>query len=86
MAYLEADELLLVGGVGANRRLQEMLDTMCRERDAKFYCPPSSLMGDNGAMIAYLGLLMYRNGHSTKIEESTVKPDFRVEDVDVNWD
>jgi N6-L-threonylcarbamoyladenine synthase len=86
MAYLEVDELLLVGGVGANARLQTMLKKMCEERKASFYAPPKELMGDNGAMIAYLGLLMHKNGYSTKIEESTVKPDFRVEDVDVNWE
>ncbi|RLI84193.1 MAG: bifunctional N(6)-L-threonylcarbamoyladenine synthase/serine/threonine protein kinase [Archaeoglobales archaeon] len=86
LAYLNLDEVLLVGGVGANSRLQEMLKTMCEDRNAKFYAPPKELMGDNGAMIAYLGLLMYKHGYKTPIEESAVKPDFRIEDVEVNWD
>ena len=30
------NEVLLVGGVGANRRLQEMLRTMCEDRGARF--------------------------------------------------
>ncbi len=86
LAYLGLDEVLLVGGVGANRRLQEMLRTMCEDRDAKFYAPPVNLMGDNGAMIAYTGLLMYKNGYETPIEESYAKPDFRIESVEIAWD
>ncbi len=86
LAYLNLDEVLLVGGVGANERLQEMLRIMCEDRGARFYMPPKELMGDNGAMIAYTGLLMYKHGYTTPIEESYVKPDFRIEDVDIRWD
>ena len=85
MAFLELDELLLVGGVGANKRLQEILRTMCEERGAKFYAPPKELMGDNGAMIAYTGLLMYKHGYETKLDESKVLPNFRIEEVEVRW-
>ncbi len=86
LAYLNLDEVLLVGGVGANGRLQEMLRIMCEDRGARFYMPPKELMGDNGAMIAYTGLLMYKHGYTTPIEESYVKPDFRIEDVEIRWD
>ncbi len=86
LAYLDLDEVLLVGGVAANKRLQEMLKIMCEDRNARFFVPPIELTGDNGAMIAYTGLLMYKHGHETPIEESYVKPDFRIEDVEVNWD
>ncbi len=85
LAYLGLDEVLLVGGVGANLRLQEMLRTMCEDRGAKFYAPPRELMGDNGAMIAYTGLLMYRHGYVTEVEKSQVKPDFRIEEVEITW-
>ncbi len=85
MAYLSRDEALLVGGVGANSRLQEMLRTMCEDRKAKFYAPPKEYMGDNGAMIAYTGLLMFKFGLKTDIGESFIKPDFRIEEVEVLW-
>ncbi|ADC66356.1 metalloendopeptidase, glycoprotease family [Ferroglobus placidus DSM 10642] len=85
MAFLELDELLLVGGVGANKRLQEILGIMCEDRGAKFYAPPKELMGDNGAMIAYTGLLMYKHGYETKIEDSMVLPNFRIDEVEVRW-
>ena len=86
MAYLNLDEALLVGGVGANRRLQEMMKIMCSERNARFYAPPKELMVDNGAMIAYLGLLMYKNGYETKVENSAIKPDFRIDEVEIKWE
>lgn len=85
LAYLDMDEVLLVGGVAANRRLQEMLGVMCEDRGAKLYVPPKELAGDNGAMIAYTGLLMYKHGLETPIDKSYVKPDFRIEDVEVKW-
>jgi len=68
------DEVLLVGGVGANSRLQEMLRVMCEERGAKFYVPERKYLGDNGAMIAYTGKLMLESGQSLPIEESRVNP------------
>ncbi len=86
LAYLSLDEVLLVGGVGANERLQEMLRVMCEDRGAKFYAPPKELMGDNGAMIAYTGLLMFKHGYEMPIEKSFVKPDFRIEEVEIRWD
>ena len=49
------NEVLLVGGVGANRRLQEMLRIMCEDRGARFFVPEQKYLGDNGAMIAYTG-------------------------------
>jgi len=42
-------------------------------------------MGDNGAMIAYLGLLMYKSGYRTTIAESKVNPNFRPDEEKVRW-
>lgn len=78
-------EVLLVGGVGANARLQEMLKTMCEERDAQFFVPERKYLGDNGAMIAYTGKLMLESGQSSAIEKSQVNPSFRSDEVEVTW-
>jgi len=86
LAYLGLDEVLIAGGVGANSRLREMLKIMCEDRNARFYSPPKELLGDNGAMIAYTGLLMYMHGYETPVEKSQVRPDFRIEEVEVLWD
>lgn len=85
LAHTEKEEVLLVGGVGANMRLQEMLRAMCEDRGARFYAPPRKFMGDNGIMIAYTGLLMYQSGNTLRVEDSGVIPGYRPEDVDVTW-
>lgn len=85
VAHTGKDEVLLGGGVGANLRLREMLNIMCEERGIKFYAPQKRFMGDNGSMIAYLGLLMFEEGTVTPIEESHVRPNYRPDDVLVNW-
>ena len=79
------DEVLLVGGVGANARLQEMLRIMCDERGAHFFVPERKYLGDNGAMIAYTGKLMLESGQTLAIENSQVNPSFRSDEVEVTW-
>src|SRR5512136_3218497 len=79
------NEVLLVGGVGANRRLQEMLRIMCEERGARFFVPEQKYLGDNGAMIAYTGKLMLESGISLPVDSSQINPSFRSDDVEVTW-
>ncbi|MEK6898136.1 MAG: tRNA (adenosine(37)-N6)-threonylcarbamoyltransferase complex transferase subunit TsaD [Nanoarchaeota archaeon] len=88
MAHLGKNELLLGGGVGCNKRLQEMCRIMCEERNAKFFVPEKSLLVDNGAMIAFLGEIMFNAGikfSSKKAQELDIKPRQRTDDVEVNW-
>ncbi len=85
LAHLEKDEVLLVGGVGANSRLKDMLKTMCDERGAKFFAPDNRFMKDNASMIAYTGLLMFKKGITTPISESFVRPDYRPDNVCILW-
>lgn len=85
VAHTGKREVLLAGGVGANSRLREMLTIMCEDRGIDFYVPEKRFMGDNGAMIAYLGLLMYKSGYRTSIAESKVNPNFRPDEAVVKW-
>jgi N6-L-threonylcarbamoyladenine synthase/protein kinase Bud32 len=85
MSLAGKNEVLLVGGVGANKRLQEMLRTMCEERGAQFFVPEQKYLGDNGAMIAYTGKLMLESGLSLPIESSQINPSFRSDEVAVTW-
>ena len=85
MGHLGKDEVLLAGGVGANRRLQQMLQTMCEDRGGRFFVPAKKFLGDNGIMIAYLGLLMLNIGSITPIAQSQVRPNYRPDDVEVTW-
>ena len=90
LAHTGKKELLLGGGVGCNSRLQEMCEIMCKERGCKFFVPPRPLLVDNGAMIAYLGEIMWKKGvgiYSDKSEKENmdIDPKERTDDVEVKW-
>jgi universal protein Kae1 len=85
LAHTEKKQVLLTGGVAANKRLQAMLAIIAAEHDAKFNVVPLQYATDNGAMIAWTGTLAYRHGLTTPIEESMVKLRWRVDKVDVPW-
>jgi len=86
LAHTGKKELLLGGGVACNSRLQEMCKIMCKERGAKFFCPETSLLVDNAAMIAYLGEIMFKSGiKEFDLEKIDIKPRERTDDVEVSW-
>lgn len=85
MAHVEKEEVLLGGGVVQNMRLREMVSIMAEERGAKMFVPIPQLCVDNGAMIAWTGLLMYRAGERMEIEDTRVEQRFRTDQVEVSW-
>ncbi len=85
LAHLGKDQVLLTGGVAANMRLQEMLNKMCEERGAKFKVVPREFAGDNGAMIAWTGILAHKAGQNIKTEKADVDPRWRTDDSDIGW-
>lgn len=84
LSYTGKDEVLLCGGVAANSTLRQMLQVMCEEHYVDFYMPPMKYCGDNGSMIARLGLLSYEEG-LCGIENSYVNPKYRTDQVEVTW-
>ncbi|MEM2465732.1 MAG: KEOPS complex N(6)-L-threonylcarbamoyladenine synthase Kae1 [Candidatus Bathyarchaeia archaeon] len=85
LAHTEKKEVLLTGGVAANKRLQEMVKSIAEEHDAKFCAVPSQFAIDNGAMIAWTGVLAFSHGLTTPIHESFVRLRWRLEEVEVPW-
>jgi N6-L-threonylcarbamoyladenine synthase/protein kinase Bud32 len=85
LAHTGKEEVLLVGGVGANHRLQEMLSQMCTDRGAALSVPEQRYLGDNGAMIAYTGKIMLESGYFVPPGESYVNPSYRSDQVEVSW-
>lgn len=84
LAHTEKNELLLVGGVAANKRFCEMLEIMCKERNAKFAAVPLEFSGDQGAMIAWQGILE-RKRIIKDVEKADIYPYQRVDEVDICW-
>ena len=58
---------------------------MAKERNASFFVPDKKLCVDNGAMIAWLGLIMYNSGLRMTVENSYINQRFRTDMVDVTW-
>jgi len=85
MAHCGSAEVLIVGGVGCNLRLQQMMEIMCSERNAKLFATDMRFCIDNGAMIAQAGWEMFRAGIVTPWEETAITQRYRTDDVLVKW-
>lgn len=53
---LENKNLVVAGGVAANKRITEVLTSTCHEYGWNLIAPPANLCTDNAAMIAWAGL------------------------------
>ena len=85
LSHTQKDEVMLCGGVSANSRLREMLKVMSEEHGAKFYMPGMKLCGDNGVMIAWLGLLMCKEFGPMDLSDTGIIQRFRTDEVDIPW-
>ena len=85
MAHVGKDEVLLGGGVAQNTRLREMIAEMAHERGAEMFCPDRRFCMDNGAMIAWLGNVMYLSGVRMDMADTVVEQRFRTDEVEVSW-
>ncbi len=56
------DRLVVAGGVGANARLREQLNSRCAARGARVHYPEFDLCTDNGAMIALAAAMRLQRG------------------------
>lgn len=85
MAHVWSSQVLIVGGVGCNERLQNMMSIMARDRNGSVFATDERFCIDNGIMIAHAGLLAYRTGFMTPLEDSTCTQRFRTDEVLVKW-
>ncbi|EJD03847.1 O-sialoglyco protein endopeptidase [Fomitiporia mediterranea MF3/22] len=85
MAHIGSKEVLIVGGVGCNERLQEMMGIMAKERGGQVFATDERFCIDNGIMIAQAGLLSYRMGYTTPLSKTTCTQRFRTDEVHVAW-
>lgn len=86
MAHVQSNQVLIVGGVGSNKRLQEMMALMVQDRlHGLVYATDERFCIDNGIMIAHAGLLAYRMGQTTRLEDLVCTQRFRTDEVYVEW-
>lgn len=74
-----------MGGVGCNKRLQQMMGIMAEERGAKLFATDERFCIDNGAMIAQAGVEMFRSGQTMPWEDSFCTQRYRTDAVPVLW-
>ena len=85
MAHVGTQDVLIVGGVGCNVRLQEMMGVMVRERGGKLYATDDRYCIDNGAMIAWPGLLALKTGAAMALGDTGCTQRYRTDEVYVAW-
>jgi N6-L-threonylcarbamoyladenine synthase len=85
LAFTGNKELMVVGGVAANKRLAEMLNIMAERHSAKTFVVPLRYSGDCGAQIAWTGLLAYKSGVSVPVEKSVIRQSWRLDTVPLPW-
>lgn len=67
------DNLIVSGGVGANKRLREKLNAATKRKLCKVHYPRLEFCTDNGAMIAFAGAMRMQNAQETN-HSFTVRP------------
>ena len=86
LSFTSKKEMMIVGGVAANKRLAQMLEIACMRQDVKLFVCPIKFTGDNGAQFAWTALQEHQ---ATKINvqvgRSTVQQSWRLDTVDVSW-
>lgn len=85
LAFTAKKELMVVGGVAANRRLAEMLTTMAKRHSSSVRIVPIRFSGDCGAQIAWTGLLSLRAGITIPVEDSIIRQSWRLDSVYASW-
>jgi len=85
LAFTKKKEFLVVGGVTANKRLSEMLQSVCKRQNCKFFVSPQNYTGDCGSQIAWTGLLESSVKDGANLDETFVRQAWRLDTVDIDY-
>mmetsp|Transcript_19472 Transcript_19472/g.58841 ORF Transcript_19472/g.58841 Transcript_19472/m.58841 type:complete len:137 (-) Transcript_19472:47-457(-) len=85
MAHCGQTTVLIVGGVGCNKRLQEMMTIMAEERGARVCAMDERYCIDNGAMIAQAGILAFQHGQRTAMADTWCTQRYRTDATTITW-
>jgi N6-L-threonylcarbamoyladenine synthase len=85
LAFTGKHEVMIVGGVAANRRLADMMGAMAERHSAAVSSVPLEYSGDCGAQIAWTGWLAHKSSIRVPVEQSKVQQSWRLDRVDIPW-
>lgn len=85
LSFTRKKELMVVGGVAANKRLSQMLKDVCKRHNAKFFVVPLRYAGDCGSQIGWTGLLESQVKKGVLLENTFVTQSWRLDSVKVDY-
>ena len=85
LSFTSKKELMIVGGVAANKRLSEMLTDVCKRHGSKFFVVPLQYAGDCGSQICWTGLLESQVKKGVLLKDTFVTQSWRLDSVKVDY-
>lgn len=85
LSFTGKKELMIVGGVAANKRLSEMLKDVCKRHGAKFFVVPLKFAGDCGSQIAWTGILESQVKKGVLLQNTFVTQSWRLDSVKIDY-
>ena len=85
LSFTQKKELLVVGGVAANKRLSEIFRQICARQKAKFFVSPLQYSGDCGSQIAWTGLLEATAKKGANLKDTFVRQSWRLDTVQIDY-
>lgn len=83
LCHTQKKEIMLVGGVAQNPRLQQMISLMAKEHECKIGIVPPILAGDNAGMIGITAMQIYCSNGIEK--ENLPNPNIRLDTTQIRW-
>lgn len=86
ISFTSKEDVIIVGGVAANKRLAEMLNYVCTRHGARLHICPIRFAGDNGVQIAVTSLLDHMHSKvGVAPENGFIDQAWRLDSVNVAW-
>ena len=85
LSFTQKKELMIVGGVAANKRLSEMLQDVCKRHGCRFFAVPMRYAGDCGSQICWTGLLESDVKQGSLLKDTFVKQSWRLDSVKIDY-
>jgi len=85
LMHTKKKELMVVGGVAASPILRDKLEKLSQRYGVSLGIVPPRYAVDNGVMIAWTGLLMFKVGITVEPRNALINQRWRVDEVDISW-
>ncbi len=81
VSQMDVNDIIIAGGVGANRRLRDEMNEVFEKKDINVSYPSIEFCTDNAAMIALTGCFRYQDGIMNDNYEIKINPRWSIENI-----